>query len=55
MVEKYYNTYHGSIKLTPLDARNPVNYQQVHNVLYAKTRKATSPKFCVGDRVCITR
>ena len=35
MVEKYNNTYHRSIKLTPSDAHNPANYQHVHNALYA--------------------
>ena len=57
MVAKYNNTYHQSIKLTPSDARNPASYQHVHNVLYANgnARKATSPKFYVGDKVRITR
>ena len=55
MVEKYNNTYHRSIKLTPSDARNPAKYQHVHNALYAKTRIATSHKFHVGDKVRITR
>ena len=57
MLEKYNNTYHRSIKLTPSDARNPARYQHVHNALYAKVnaRKATSPKFHVGDKVRITR
>ena len=54
MLERYNNTYHRSIKLTPSDARNPTNYQHVHNALYAKSRKAT-PKFHVGDTVRITR
>ena len=54
MVEKYNNTYHRSIKLTPSDARNPTSYQHVHNALYAKTQKATD-KFHVGDKVRITR
>ena len=31
MVEKYNNTYHRSIKLTPSDARSPTSYQHVHN------------------------
>ena len=55
MVEKYNNTYHRSIKLTPSDARNPASYQHVHNALYAtvNARKATSPKFRVGDKVRI--
>ena len=57
MVEKYNNTYHRSIKLTPSVARNPAKYQHVHNTLFAKVtaRKATSPKFHVGDKVPITR
>ena len=55
MVEKYNNIYHRSIKLTTSDARNPAKYQHVHNALYAKTQKATSPKFHVGDKVRITR
>ena len=57
MVERYNNTYHRSIKLTPSDARNPENYQHVHNALYAKVnaRKSTSPKFHVGDKIRITR
>ena len=56
MVEKCNNTYHPSINLTPSDARNPANFQHVHNALNAKVnaRKATSPKFHVGDKVRIT-
>ena len=55
VVKKYNNIYHRSIKLTPSDARNTASYQHIHNALYAKTRKATSPKFRVGDKVRITR
>ena len=57
MVEKYNNTYYRSIKLTPSDARNPANYQHVHNALYGKVNvpKATSPKFHVDDKVSMTR
>ena len=49
MVGKNNNTYHRPIKLT--------NYEHIHNALYAKVnaRKTTSPKFHVGDKVCITR
>ena len=36
MVEKYNNTHHRTIKLTPSNARNPASYQHVHNTLYAK-------------------
>ena len=55
MIEKYNNTYHRSIKLSSSDARNPEKCQHVHNALYAKTRKAASPKFHIGDKVRITR
>ena len=57
MVEKYKNTYHRSIKLTPSNARNPAKYQHVDNAHYAKVnaRKTTSPKFHIGDKVRITR
>ena len=55
MIDKYKSTYHRSIKLTPSNARNPSNYQGMHNALYGNVRKATSPKFHVGDKVCITR
>ena len=54
MVEKYNNTYHRSIKLTPSDARNPAKYV-MHSYDKVKARKATSPKFHVGDKVRITR
>ena len=55
MVDKYNSTYHRSIKLIPSDARNPSNYQHVHNALNANVRKATPPKFHVGDEERITR
>ena len=57
MVEKYNNTYHRSIKLKPIDARKPANYKHINNALYAKVnaRKATLPKFHVGDKVRIVR
>ena len=40
MIDKYNST----------DARNPSNYQHVHNALYANVRKASSPKFHVGHK-----
>ena len=57
MVEKYNNTYHRSIKLTPTDARKPTDYKHISNVLYAKVnaRKATLSRFHVGDKVRIVR
>ena len=57
MVEKYNSTYHRSIKLKSTDARKPANYKHIHNALYANVnaRKATPPKFHVGDKVRIVR
>ena len=57
MVEKYNNTYHRSIKLTPSVAQNPANYKHVYSAIYAKAnaRESTSSKFHVGDKVRITR
>ena len=55
MVEKYNNTYHRSIKLKPTVACKLANYKHINNALYAKVnaRKATLPKFHVGDKVRI--
>ena len=55
MIEKYNNTYHRSIKLKPTDARKPANYKHINNAFYSKVnaRKATLPKFHVGDKVRI--
>ena len=57
MVEKYNNTYHRSTKLKPTDARKPANYKHINNALSAEVnaRKATLPKFHVGDKVRIVR
>ena len=57
MVKKYNSTYHRLIKLKPTDARKPANYKHIHNALYAKDngRKATPPRFHVGDKVRIVR
>ena len=56
MVNKYYTTYHRSIKLNPSDARNPSNYKHVFTALYGKIR-APPPlaKFHVGEKVRIVR
>ena len=53
----YNITYHRSIKLKPTDARKPANYKHINNALYVKVnaRKATLPKFHVGDKVRIVR
>ena len=57
MVEKDNSTYHRSIKLKPTDACKPANYKHIHNAPYAKVnaRKATPPKFHVGDKLRIVR
>ena len=57
MVEKYNSKYHRLIKLKPADARKPADYKHIHNALYAKVnvRKATPPRFRVGDTVRILR
>ena len=56
VVEKYNNTHHRSIKLKPTDTRKLANYN-TYIMHYAKVnaRKATLPKFHVGDRVRIVR
>ena len=57
MVEKYNNTYHQLTMLKPTDARKPANYKHINNALYANVnaRKATLPKFHLGDKVRIVR
>ena len=54
MVEKYSNTYHRSIKLTPTDTRILASYMHVHNAK-VNARKATLSKFHLGDKVRIVR
>ena len=54
MKEKYNSTYHRSIKLKPTDARKPANYKHIDNAK-VNARKATPPKFHVGDKVRIVR
>ena len=50
MVGKYNTTYHRSIKLTPSEAGNPLNYNHVFRALYGKIRPAPPPaKFHVGE------
>ena len=57
MVEMYNSTYHRSIKLKPTDVGKPANYKHIYNAHYVKgnARKATPPKFHVGDKVRIVR
>jgi len=53
MVEKYNNTYHRSIKMTPVQASNPKNSEKVYFNLYKNMPEKTEPKFQIGDRVRI--
>ena len=60
IIESYNNTYHRSIKCTPLDARKPSNYQQVFNALYGTDNIDSAslrlpPKFKIGDQVRISK
>ena len=56
IIDKYNNTYHRSIKCTPVAAREPLNYQRVFDALYPSTAdKKAKSKFKVGDRVRIVR
>ena len=57
VVDKYNSTYQSINQVDTFRCTEPANYQHVHNALYANVnaRKATSPKFHVGNKVCITR
>ena len=57
IINKYNNTYHRSIKCTPIAARKASNYQRVYEALFADDFKTTvqHPKFKIGDRVRIIR
>ena len=55
MVEKYNNTYHRSIKMTPVQASDPKNSEKVYFTLYKNIPEKTKPKFKVGDKVRITK
>ena len=56
MVNKYNTTYHRSIKLSPSDARNPLNYKHVFTALYGKIRPSPPlAKFHVSEKVRIVR
>lgn len=56
MVSKYNNTWHRSIKHTPTEARNPINYQSVFDSLYPSPPNSNlQPAFRVSDRVRIAK
>ena len=55
MVAKYNNTIHRSIKCTPVQAKMPINYQKVFNLLYPPLDEPAKPVFKIGDVVRITK
>ena len=56
LMNKYNSTKHRSIGMSPSDAREPANYQQVFKNLYFKKVQSRNkqPKYTVGDKVRIT-
>ena len=55
MVDKYNNTKHRSIGMTPVEASLPKNSDKVYFNLYKNMPEKTKPKFKVGDKVRITK
>ena len=55
LVEKYNNSYHHSIKCTPVEAQKTANREKVLTNLYGKKTEKPLPKFKIGDRVRITK
>ena len=55
LVEKYNNSYHRSIKCTPIEAMKRENTANVFKALYEEEKPTVPPKFKVGDRVRITK
>ena len=55
MTSKYNNTYHRSIKMTPVQASDLKNSEKVYFNLYKNMPEKTEPKFQVGDRVRILK
>ena len=57
IVERYNNTRHNSIKMTPVEASNPKNVSKVWYNLYSDLiyKKPGNIKFDIGDRVRITK
>ena len=54
LIDKYNNTKHRSIKMTPIDARKSENHDRVFKNLYLKKMEKLgeqTPKFKVGDKV----
>jgi len=56
LIEEYNTRYHSSIKMSPFQASDPENREQVLRNLYSdiKSVKRRKPRFKAGDRVRIT-
>ncbi len=56
LVSNYNNTYHTSIKMTPIEVSKKENEHIVYNNLYARIVKTKSVnKFKIGDKVRISK
>ena len=55
LVDRYNNTYHSSIKMTPVEASKVKNEITVWQNLYGNSSPTTFPKYSVGDKVRITK
>ena len=56
MLEKYNNTRHNSIKMTPKQASKQLNKGTVYFNLYGDLKVSKSkPKFKIGDRVRLSK
>lgn len=54
LLKNYNNSYHRSIKMTPVEASKEENESQVYKNLYIKKKVIGKPKFKIGDRVRIS-
>lgn len=54
LIKNYNNSYHRSIKMTPLEASKEENENLVYNNLYTEKNK-NKPKYEIGDRVRISK
>ena len=55
LVERYNNTIHSSIKMTPIEASREENENRVWNLYPEFGGKTLTPKFSIGDNVRITK
>ena len=55
LVTRYNETFHSSIKMTPVEASDKKNENQVWLNLYNFPKLGQAPKFSVGDKVRITK